>query len=115
MEIIFQILSFACALASFIIAILLSRSNIRFTKGELYEIIKNFILGTIFLFGAMNAQFIAELPGFGRSVMDLVKYFFMLEALFFYLLATLKIHKMSKVLGFASEEIPKRLKKVLKS
>jgi uncharacterized membrane protein YbjE (DUF340 family) len=100
---------------AFIIVIYLARSNIKFTKGELQKIIEDFVWGTIFIFGAMAAQLQVDLLKLAGTPIDMIKYFFMIIALYFYFTASYKIHQLSKVLGFASEELPKKLKRVLKS
>jgi|GEM_PF-2023096 nucleoside permease NupC len=110
-----QILSLICSLLTFIIVIYLAKSNIKFTKGELQKIIEYFAWGTIFIFGAMAAQLQVDLLKLYGSPIDIIKYFFMIIAFYFYLIASHKIYQLSKVLGFASEELPKKLKKVLKS
>ncbi|MEM5773347.1 MAG: hypothetical protein QXL86_03970 [Candidatus Aenigmatarchaeota archaeon] len=115
MEIIFQILSLLSSLLAFITVILLARSNIKFTKGELQRIVEYFVWGTIFMFGAMAAQVQVDLLGLKGTPIDLMKYCFMLLGFYCYLTASYRIYELSKVLGFASKELPKKLKKVLKS
>jgi uncharacterized membrane protein YbjE (DUF340 family) len=114
-EAIFQILSSICSILAFIIVIYLAKSNIKFTKGELQKIIEHFVWGTIFIFGAMAAQLQVDLLKLAGTPIDMIKYFFMIIAFYFYLIASHKIYQLSKVLGFASEELPKKLKRVLKS
>jgi uncharacterized membrane protein YbjE (DUF340 family) len=115
MEIIFQILSSVCSILAFVTVIYLAKSNIKFTKGELQKIIEHFVWGTIFMFGAMAAQLQVDLLKLAGTLIDFIKYFFMVIACYYYLVASYKIHQLSKVLGFASEELPKKLKRVLKS
>jgi hypothetical protein len=114
-EIIFQILSLICSILTFITVIYLVKSNIKFTKGELQKIIGLFVWGTIFIFGAMTAQLQVDLLNLAGTPIDMIKYFFMIIAFYFYLIASHKIYHLSKVLGFASKELPKKLKRVLKS
>ncbi|MEM5836253.1 MAG: hypothetical protein QXR09_01380 [Candidatus Aenigmatarchaeota archaeon] len=114
-EIFFQILSLLNSILAFITVIIFARSNIKFTKGELQEIINYFVWGTIFMFGGMIAQLEVEFLNLAGTPIDMIKYFLFLGGFSYYLLASFKIHKMSKVLGFASGEMPKKLKKILKS
>ncbi|MEM5878880.1 MAG: hypothetical protein QXU74_00075 [Candidatus Aenigmatarchaeota archaeon] len=114
-EIFFQILSLLSSVLAFITVIMFARSNIKFTKGELQEIINYFVWGTIFMFGAMAAQLQVDLFNLSGTPIDMIKYLLLLIGFSYYLLASNRIYKMSKVLGFASEEMPKKLKKVLKS
>jgi len=115
MEIVFQILSSICSLLAFVTVIYLAKSNIKFTKGELQKIIEDFVWGTIFVFGAMAAQLQVDLLNLVATPIDMIKYILMVIALYFYLTASFKIYRLSKVLGFASEELPRKLKRVLKS
>lgn len=115
MEILFQIMSIFSALLACISTLLLARSNVKFTKGELQKTIENFIWGTIFMFGAMAAQVQVDILNLTRTPIDMIRYFFLLVAFLFFLSASFRVYKMSRVFGFASEEVPKKLKKVLKS
>ena len=110
-----QIFSIFCSILAFIIVVYLARSNIKFTKGELQKIIEDFVWGTIFIFGAMAAQLQVDILNLVGTPIDIIKYIFLIIGLYCYFLASLKIYHLSKVFGFASEEIPKKLKKVLKS
>jgi hypothetical protein len=114
-EVFYQILSFFCSVLALIAIIYLLRSRIKFTKGELQEIIKYFVWGTIFMFGAMAAQLLVDIFNLVNTPINVIKYFFTLVGFSFYVFASNRIYKMSKVLGFASEELPRKLKKVLKS
>lgn len=114
-QIFFQFLSCLSTVLAFITVLILTRSNIKFTKGELQEIINYFVWGTIFMFGAMVAQLQVDILDLTYTPIDMIKYLFLLISFSCYLLASLKIYKMSKVFGFASEDLPKKLKKVLKS
>jgi hypothetical protein len=115
MGILFSLLSLTNVLLGFIIVIFLSYSNLKFTKGEIQRIINNFVWGTILMFGAMTAQFQVEFFNLAETPIDIIRYIFFFGSLAYYLAASFEIYKMSKVLGFASEEMPEKLKKVLKS
>jgi len=92
----------------------LLKSNVRFTKGEMQKITLDFSYGTFFFFGALASLFIVEALNLQNSILDFIqKIFFLISAIKF-LQASLRVYKMSKVIGFASEEIPKKLKKILK-
>jgi len=114
-DILFSLLASVGPILGFAAVLLLSHSNIKFTKGELQKIIDNFVLGTILMFSAMFAQFQVEFFNLARTLIDVLKYIFIIYGFIFYLLASYEIHKLSKVLGFASKEMPEKLKKILKS
>lgn len=115
MELLFNFLAIVCLLLSLIISVRLAQSRIKFTKGEIQKIIEDFIWGTIFLFGFIAASFQVEVLNLRGSLIDLIKYLLLIIALIRYMMAANRIHNLSKVFGFASEQIPKKLKKVLKS
>jgi len=115
MDILFQSMSVISAFLACISVLLLARSNVKFTKGELQKTIENFIWGTIFMFGAVSAQAQVDILNLSGTPIDAIKYLFLLIAFVFFFSASYRIHKMSKVFGFASKEMPKKLKRVLKS
>lgn len=114
-EIIYSFLVSIIALIGFVTVILLSRSSLRFTKGEIQKITSDFVWGTIFMFGGMVAQTMVDLLDLTKTPIDMAKYLFMLIGFSYYFLASYRIHKMSNVLGFASKDMPKKLKRILKS
>jgi len=114
-ELILYFFGLVSILLAFSIVVLLARSKVRFTKGELQKMIENFVFGTAFIFGLTLSQFVVDVFNLKGTLIDIFKYFFLVLALFYYLKASQRIYKLSKVFGFASEEIPKKLKKVLKS
>ena len=116
MDPLFSILVLANTLIGFGAVVILTISNTRFTKGDLQKIISGFIWGTIFMFSSLVAltqiEFFPELKG---TIIDIIRYVFMLIGFSFYFYASYKIYTFSKVMGFASEDMPKKLKRVLKS
>jgi hypothetical protein len=114
-EVFFSFLGLITALLGFVTVIFLSLSNPNFTKGEFQKIINYFIWGTIFMFGAMASQFQVEVFNLAKTLIDAIKYIFMVAGFSCYLFASYRIYRISKVIGFASKELPEKLKKILKS
>jgi hypothetical protein len=92
----------------------LLKSNVRFTKGEMQKITLDFSYGIFFFFGALTSLFIVEALNLQNSVLDFIQRVFFLVSTMKFLQASLRVYKMSKVIGFASEEMPEKLKKILK-
>jgi hypothetical protein len=107
-------LTFASNLISILAVIYLLKSNVRFTKGEMQKITIDFSYGTFFFFGALLSLFIVEALSLYNSVLDFIQKMFFLISAFKFLQASIRMYKMSKVIGFAGEELPEKLKKILK-
>jgi hypothetical protein len=107
-------LTFASNLISILAVIYLLKSNVRFTKGEMQKITIDFSYGTFFFFGALLSLFIVEALSLQNSVLDFIQKMFFLISAFKFLQASIRMYKMSKVIGFAGEELPEKLKKILK-
>jgi hypothetical protein len=78
------------------------------------KITLDFSYGTFFFFGALVSLFIVEALNLQNSILDFIQRIFFLISAIKFLQASLRVYKMSKVIGFASEEIPEKLKKILK-
>jgi len=107
-------LTFASNLISILAVIYLLKSNVRFTKGEMQKITIDFSYGTFFFFGALLSLFIVEALSLQNSVLDFIQKMFFLISAFKFLQASIRMYKMSKVIGFAGEELPEKIKKILK-
>jgi len=107
-------LTFASNLISILAVIYLLKSNVRFTKGEMQRITIDFSYGTFFFFGALLSLFIVEALSLQNSVLDFIQKMFFLISAFKFLQASIRMYKMSKVIGFEGEELPEKLKKILK-
>jgi hypothetical protein len=107
-------LTFASNLISIMAVIYLLKSNVRFTKGEMQKITIDFSYGTFFFFGALLSLFIVEALSLQNSILDFIQKMFFLISAFKFLQASIRMYKMSKVIGFAGEELPEKLKKILK-
>jgi hypothetical protein len=101
-------------LVAILAVIYLLKSNVRFTKGEMQKITLDFSYGTFFFFGALVSLFMVEALNLQNSILDFIQRIFFLISAIKFLQASLRVYKMSKVIGFASEEIPEKLKKILK-
>jgi hypothetical protein len=107
--------SFGGAVIAFVAVTLIAISNERFLKGELKIFLQKFIVGSYFMFSAILIQLIidiAPLTDFSFSV-NLIKSISIYMASVFFFLAANDIYELSKVLGFASNSLPKKLKKIL--
>jgi hypothetical protein len=107
-------ITFFSNLIAILAVIYLLKSNVRFTKGEMQKITLDFSYGTFFFFGALVSLFIVEALNLQNSILDFIQRIFFLISAIKFLQASLRVYKMSKVIGFASEEIPEKLKKILK-
>jgi len=107
-------LTFVSNLISILAVIYLLKSNVRFTKGEMQKITIDFSYGTFFFFGALLSLFIVEVLSLQNSILDFIQKIFFLISAFKFLQASIRMYKMSKVIGFAGEELPEKLRKILK-
>lgn len=109
----YSVLSILAIELGFITVVWLTASNKRFLGGELKEIINWLIAGILFLYGAVFTQFLIEVYEVYGSPLEIFKYSFMLVAFLYFFVAAKRIDELSKVLGFAYEKLPSKLKKVL--
>jgi hypothetical protein len=113
-EMLIPILALCNMIIGFFSVIILSRSNMNFTKGEVQKITSNFAWGTMLMFGGLFSQFLVEYFGLGKTPVDLLQHALVLVAMVFYMFSAFQIYNMSKELGFASDDLPKKLKRILK-
>jgi len=73
------------------------------------------MLGSIFIYSFSVSGLLVDLFGLEKTTFDMFKNIFIYISLIFFILAASEIYEISKVLGFASEKTPKKLKKILKS
>jgi hypothetical protein len=107
-------ITFFSNLVAILAVIYLLKSNIRFTKGEMQKITLDFSYGTFFFFGTLASLLIVEALNLQNSILDFIQRIFFLISAIKFLQASLRVYKMSKVIGFASGEMPEKLKKILK-
>jgi len=107
-------ITFFANLISILAVVYLLKSNVRFTKGEMQKITIDFSYATFFFFGAITSLLIIEILNLQSSILDFIQRTFLLLSAFKLLRASLRVYKMSKVIGFAGEELPEKLKKILK-
>jgi len=107
-------ITFFANLISILAVAYLLKSNVRFTKGEMQKITIDFSYATFFFFGAITSLLIIEILNLQNSILDFIQRTFLLLSAFKFLQASLRVYKMSKVIGFAGEELPEKLKKILK-
>ena len=109
------LLSISSVIAGFFMFFYLVISNVRFTKGEIRDILQHFIYGSILTYGGLLCQFFVASLSLYQTCFEVLAYVFFLFGFSFNLYAAYKIHELSKVFGFASGRIPQRLKKILES
>jgi hypothetical protein len=107
-------ITFLSNLIAILAVVYLLKSNIRFTKGEMQKITLDFSYGTFFFFGALVSLFIVEVLNLQNSILDFLQRTFFLISTVKFFQASLRLYKISKVIGFASKEMPEKLKKILK-
>lgn len=98
----------------FAIVLWLCVSGRRFLKGDVRSLVDKMIFGVIFLHASVAAQFFIEAFGVYGSILEILKYSFMMIGLIFLFWSAHIVSNTSKILGFASEKMPEKLKKVLK-
>ena len=114
-EVMIPLLALCNLIIGFISVIILSRSNVNFTKGDIQKITSNFAWGTMFMFGAMVSQFLVEYFALANTPVDLLKHAMMFFGMAFYMFSSYQVYNMSKELGFASQTLPRKLKKILRA
>jgi len=97
----------------FVTVLWLTTCNKRFLGRELKKIINKMVIGIIFFYAAMSAQFLIELYDLPGSPLEIPKYAFLFLGFISFFWAARDIDELSKVLGFGYEKLPKKLKKVL--
>jgi len=107
-------ITFVANVISIIAVLYLLKSNVRFTKGEMQKITVDFSYATFFFFGAITSLLIVEILDLQNSILDFIQRVFLLTSAANLLKASLRVYKMSKVIGFAGEELPEKLKRILK-
>lgn len=108
--------SFVGAGIAFVAVTLIAISNERFLKGELKIFLQKFVIGAYFMFAAIVLQLINDVTPKGDLTFSivLVRSVSIYMASVFFFLAANDIYELSKVLGFASNKMPKKLSRILK-
>jgi len=114
MNFVLMFITFIANAISILSVFYLVKSNVRFTKGEMQKITIDFSYATFFFFGAITSLLIVEILYLQNSILDFIQRVFLLLSAIKFLQASLRLYKMSKVIGFAGEELPEKLKKILK-
>jgi len=100
------------AIAFFAVS-LIAVSNERFLKGELKRFLQKFICASYFLYTAVVIQFIYDISSSPSLFLDLLRSIFIYLASVFFFLAANDVYELSKIFGFASNKLPKKLKRIL--
>lgn len=108
------ILTMVSMLFGFITVSWLVFSNKKFLEGEIKKIFNSIILGIAFIYYAIVIQTIIEYFGMYGSRLEVVKYSLILIGFLIFFWSAYRMHKTSKILGFASGKMPKKLEKILK-
>jgi len=101
----------------FVSIILMTLSSQRFVEGEIRKLFEKMLLGILFLYSTLVLQLIFDI--FTKTYVkftffELTRYLFLLYAFVNFFWAAYKLNELSKVLGFKSEKMPKKLKKIIK-
>ncbi|MDI6798685.1 MAG: hypothetical protein QMD12_01655 [Candidatus Aenigmarchaeota archaeon] len=89
-------------------------SNRRFLAGEIKKFVNKITAGMLFLYFSIVASSVIEIHGIYGSLLEIPKYLFIIAGFSCFYWASMALNKISKVLGFRSEIMPKKLKKILK-
>lgn len=89
-------------------------SSNRFLKGIVKKFLDKIMAGVLFLYFSVVSSFIIELYSLYETPVEIPRYLFLIIGFLFLYWASLDINEISKVLGFKSEAVPKKLKKILK-
>ncbi len=106
---------FSAVLGSGIIIIYLAIASNKFTRGNMRNMVELLMFGYLFSYGFMALSISVELLKIEDPRIIFVKNSFVLISFALFLFAANEIYELSKVLGFHSEKISKKLKKILKS
>lgn len=98
----------------FIIVLWMCLSGRRFLKGQIKDLIDRFTIGVMLVYGSVTSQFLIETFGVYGSLLEIPKYIFMMAGFVFFFWSAKVINELSKALGFGSDTLPERLKKILK-
>ena len=111
----YLVLSILTMELGFVTVLWLTTSNRRFLGRELRKVFNKMIMGIIFFYSAMSAQFLIELYETYGSLLEIPKYIFLFLGFISFFWAARDIDELSKILGFGSEILPKKLKRILKT
>jgi len=107
--------SLASSIAGFFIVIVLALSSRKFLKGEIREFVELLTLGSVFLYAFTLTQFMMELFQFYTLAFDMLRGVLVFGSFIFFVSAAAHIYEIAEALGFASDKIPEKLKKILGS
>jgi len=101
----------------FVSIILMTLSSQRFVEGEIKSLFEKILLGILFLYSTLVLQTMYDI--FNQTFVkftffELARYLFLLYAFVNFFWAAYKLNELSKVIGFKSEKMPKKLKKIIK-
>jgi hypothetical protein len=100
-------------IGGFIVTILLTVSSKKFLKGDVRNIIELLLCGNMFLYSFLLTQFLIDAFGLKGGYLEIFKGIFIYLMLIYFIFAGVYIFEISKSLGFASEKVSKKLKKIL--
>jgi hypothetical protein len=100
-------------ISGFIVSILLTTSSRKFLKGEIRNVIELLLCGNMFLYCFLLTQFIVDVFELKGSYIEIFKGIFIYIASVYFIFAGVYMYEISKHLGFASEKVSKKLKKIL--
>lgn len=102
-------------IGGFITTIVLTIATRKFLKGDLKNIVELLLCGSMFLYSFLVTQFLIDVFLLGETFLEIFKGVFVYLAFIYFIFAGVYVYEMSKSLGFASEKVSRKLKKILES
>jgi hypothetical protein len=100
-------------IGGFVVTILLTIASRKFLKGDVRNIVEFLLCGNMFLYSFLVTQFLVDIFELRGSYLEFFKGIFIYLAFIYFIFAGVYMFEISKYLGFASEKVSKKLKKIL--
>ena len=115
MAIEFVLLAVISAIIGLATVVLNIFSSSRFLKGEVKDFMMKITAGITLVYIGVLAQAVIEIYGIQGSPLEYPKYTFMILGFGFFFWSAISAYRLSKALGFGSQELPEKLKRILSS
>jgi hypothetical protein len=100
-------------IGGFVVTILLTIASRKFLKGDVRNVVEFLLCGNMFLYSFLFTQFLLDIFKLEGSYLEIFKGVFIYVAFMYFIFAGVYTLEISKHLGFASEKVSKKLKKIL--
>ncbi|MDI6806392.1 MAG: hypothetical protein QMD14_01085 [Candidatus Aenigmarchaeota archaeon] len=100
-------------IGGFITVIILTIASRKFLKGDVRSFAELLLCGCMFLYSFLVTQSLIDIFMLSEGFFQILKGIFLYIATLYFIFAGIRIYTISKVLGFASEKISKKLKRIL--